>query len=207
VTSLDELFRRSSTSMMLADGDRRIQDANDACCELLHASRDELVALRLDDLTPEDRRVELGRLWSSLVADGTQTGTFVFVAGDGTPVEFVYSAIANADGDLHLGALAPAGREAGGPEHATEGPAGGAGASKGGGRLTPREREVITLLALGLTSGEVAERLVISPETVRIHVRNARRRLGARTRAQAIAIALRWGQIQPSSAAELLGAG
>jgi DNA-binding CsgD family transcriptional regulator len=193
--------------MMLADGARRVQDANDACCELLQARREELVSLRLDDLTPEDRREELGRRWSSLVADGTQTGTFVFVAGDGTAVEFVYSAIANADGDLHLGALVPAGREVRAPELAAEGSADGGGERRGGGRLTPREREVITLLALGLTSGEVAERLVISPETVRIHVRNARRRLGARTRAQAIAIALRSGQIQPASAAELLDAG
>ena len=206
MSSLDELFRRSSTPMMLADGDRRIQDANDACCELLHAARDELVSLRLDDIAPEDRREELGRLWSSLVADGTQTGTFVFVAGDGTPVEFAYSAIANAEGDLHLGALVPPGRDADAPEDATERSAAGDRKKRGGGRLTPREREVITLLALGLTSGEVAERLVISPETVRIHVRNARRRLGARTRAQAIAIALRSGQIQPSSAAELMGA-
>ena len=62
--------------------------------------------------------------------------------------------------------------------------------------LTPREREVITMLALGDTGAEIAEKLFISPETVRIHVRNARGRLGARTRAHAIALALRDGEIE-----------
>ena len=61
--------------------------------------------------------------------------------------------------------------------------------------LTPREREIVKLLAHGLTGEEIAKELVISPETVRIHVRNARRRLGARTRPQAIALAIRSGQI------------
>lgn len=62
--------------------------------------------------------------------------------------------------------------------------------------LTPREREVMTMLALGDTGAEIAAKLFISPETVRIHVRNARRRLGARTKAQAIALALRDGEIE-----------
>jgi mannose-1-phosphate guanylyltransferase/mannose-1-phosphate guanylyltransferase/phosphomannomutase len=62
-------------------------------------------------------------------------------------------------------------------------------------RLTPREREVMSLLALGLNGAEIAERLVLSPETVRVHVRNARQRLGARTRAHAIALALKRGEI------------
>src|SRR5688572_6934842 len=65
--------------------------------------------------------------------------------------------------------------------------------------LTPREREVMTMLALGDTGAEIAEKLFISPETVRIHVRNARRRLGARTRAQAIALAIRDGEIELGS--------
>jgi DNA-binding CsgD family transcriptional regulator len=46
-----------------------------------------------------------------------------------------------------------------------------------------------------LTGAEIAERLVVSPETVRMHVRNARARFGARTRAQLIAIAVRAEEI------------
>jgi DNA-binding CsgD family transcriptional regulator len=59
--------------------------------------------------------------------------------------------------------------------------------------LTPREREVMSLLAKGLNAEEVARSLVISPFTVRTHVRNAKEKLGARTMAHAIAIVLRDG--------------
>lgn len=54
--------------------------------------------------------------------------------------------------------------------------------------LSAREREVMHLLAHGLSSAEVAERLHISHPTVRTHLQNAMRKLGARTRAHAIGI-------------------
>jgi DNA-binding CsgD family transcriptional regulator len=56
--------------------------------------------------------------------------------------------------------------------------------------LSPREREVLSLLATGLTIPEIASELVLSPLTVRTHVRNAKDKLGARTTAHAVAIAL-----------------
>ena len=204
MTTLDELFRRSATAMILADGERRIRDVNDAACELLRAARAELVTLRLDDLASDGQREDVAGLWAAFVSDGTQSGPFLLAARDGTTIDVAYSAIANVDGDLHLGALVPADGDAPELERKLDATADAGGADRGpGARLTPREHEVITLLALGLTSGEIAEKLVISPETVRIHVRNARRRLGARTRAQAIALALRSGQIQLSAAGGL----
>ena len=63
------------------------------------------------------------------------------------------------------------------------------------GVLSAREREVLDLLAEGLTGEEIAKRLFLSPETIRTHVRNAMDKLEARTRAHAIAIALRQGEI------------
>lgn len=63
------------------------------------------------------------------------------------------------------------------------------------GGLSPREREIIELLAEGLTNEAVAERLVLSPETVKTHVRNAMSKLEAKNRVHAIAIALRMGAI------------
>jgi DNA-binding NarL/FixJ family response regulator len=63
------------------------------------------------------------------------------------------------------------------------------------GRLSPREREVLDMLASGLTSQEIAARLVLSPQTVQTHVRNLVRRLGARNRVHALAIALRYHEI------------
>ncbi len=61
--------------------------------------------------------------------------------------------------------------------------------------LSPREREVLTLMAEGLTAEGVAARLAVGVETVRTHVRNAIRKLGARNRVHAIALALERGEI------------
>jgi DNA-binding CsgD family transcriptional regulator len=56
--------------------------------------------------------------------------------------------------------------------------------------LSPREREMLSLLAAGKTVGEIAAELFLSPFTVRTHVRNAKDKLRARTTAHAIAIAI-----------------
>ncbi len=63
--------------------------------------------------------------------------------------------------------------------------------------LTGREREVCTLLATGLSGEEIGQRLFLSPETVRTHIRNAMQRLGVKTRAQLIARAITTGEISP----------
>ena len=57
--------------------------------------------------------------------------------------------------------------------------------------LTQREREVLRLLADGLSNEEIGKELFISPETVRTHVRKAMVKLDADTRTQAVARALR----------------
>ena len=57
--------------------------------------------------------------------------------------------------------------------------------------LTQREREVLRLLADGFSNEEIGRQLFISPETVRTHIRKAMSRLGAETRTQAVAKALR----------------
>jgi DNA-binding NarL/FixJ family response regulator len=56
--------------------------------------------------------------------------------------------------------------------------------------LSEREREILRLMAAGLKTGEIADDLVISPATVETHVRNLKRKLGARTRVHALALAL-----------------
>jgi len=59
--------------------------------------------------------------------------------------------------------------------------------------LTPRQREILDLIAAGLTTAEVATELTLSPETIRNHLRNASRELRAHTRVEAIATAQRLG--------------
>jgi DNA-binding NarL/FixJ family response regulator len=63
------------------------------------------------------------------------------------------------------------------------------------GLLSPREREILDGIARGLRGEQIAAQLSISPETVRTHVRNAMEKLEAHTRAHAVAIALRQGEI------------
>jgi DNA-binding CsgD family transcriptional regulator len=59
-----------------------------------------------------------------------------------------------------------------------------------GGALSVREREIVRLVALGATGPEIAEELQISHNTVRTHLRNSMRRVGARSRAHLVAMAL-----------------
>jgi DNA-binding NarL/FixJ family response regulator len=61
--------------------------------------------------------------------------------------------------------------------------------------LTPREREVMALVAAGLSNAEIAERLVGTPATAETHVSRARRKLGARDRAQLVVYAFVTGLV------------
>ncbi|WP_030600272.1 response regulator transcription factor [Streptomyces fulvoviolaceus] len=64
--------------------------------------------------------------------------------------------------------------------------------------LTDREREVMAMAAEGLTNAEIAERLYLSPLTVRTHIHHAMAKLHARDRAQLVVIAYQTGLVQPN---------
>ena len=67
--------------------------------------------------------------------------------------------------------------------------------------LTAREREVVALVALGLSNDEIAERLVVSPATAKTHVSRAMVKLNAHDRAKLVVFAYEAGLVVPRTPA------
>jgi len=65
--------------------------------------------------------------------------------------------------------------------------------------LTPRERDVMSLVALGHSNEDIALKLFLSPLTVKTHVNRAMAKLGARDRAQLVVAAYQCGLVQPGT--------
>lgn len=192
-------LERSPHPMLIADDQRRWVTGNAAACDLLGIAREEIPWRTMDEFTSPDERKRLEEQWGAFLSSGGAEGWYqLYVPNRGhVPVEF--SATANVLPARHLSVFIP-------PEETLTEQAKGALAREatwapvaveGAGRLqlTDREREVMTMVASGLQSGDIAERLFLSPETVKSHVHNALTKLGAHTRAHAVAIALVTGQI------------
>jgi len=175
------VFERSTNSIALLDDQRRIVKVNDAAVALLSGTRQELTGTSMADLIKPAERSVAASEWEAFLGSGEYSGTRALVRADGSEVRIDFAArTAVIDGRrLAIYVIArddPACLPS--PALAGELP------------LTNREREVVTLIALGGETAEIAEQLHISPETVRTHIRNAMSRLGAHTRAQLVAIAL-----------------
>jgi DNA-binding NarL/FixJ family response regulator len=93
-------------------------------------------------------------------------------------------------------ASSPSGGHASGGSSAR--PGAGAAQHPGIGALTEREREIVALVAAGLSNDEIAANLVVSPLTAKTHVSRAMIKLGARDRAQLVVLAYRHGLADPS---------
>jgi DNA-binding CsgD family transcriptional regulator len=199
VLRLRTAFERSRHPMLIADDERRWVTGNTAACDLLAIPREEVPWRKMDDFTPASERVRLEELWTAFLENGTAEGWYQLIVPDRGPVPVEFSATANVLPARHLSIFIPP--ESTEPEAAASAVAHElawkpvAPPTSGRLELTEREREVMSLVASGLQSGELAERLFLSPETVKSHVHNAMGKLGAHTRAHAVAIALVTGQI------------
>jgi PAS domain S-box-containing protein len=191
-------FERVRNPMLIVDDQRRYVTANAPACRLLGIAPEEVPWHRLDDFTPAQDRQRLAEQWDAFLVNGGMEGLFHFRVPDGSVVPVEFSATANVVPGRHLSVVMPQSgpAEAVHPEAPSE-----VGWTRLVARqtekppLTAREHEVIALVAAGLQGGEIAARLTVSPETIKSHVQNAMTKLGAHTRAHAVAIALSTGQI------------
>jgi PAS domain S-box-containing protein len=191
-------FERSRHAMLIVDDQRRWVTGNTAACDLLGIAREEVPWHAMDDFTIPSERESLDELWQSFLRSGAAEGWYQLYVPDRGAVPVEFSATANVLPARHLSVFIPPEASIESPESALRGemtwrPVVVEGVDRS--QLTEREREVLKLVASGLQSVEISERLFVSPETVKSHVQNAMGKLGARTRAHAVAIALVTGKI------------
>ena len=170
--------------MLMADDERRYVDANRAACLLLRSTRESVLGLAIDDLTPPELRHSLDDLWEAFLREGSQAGTFELLMPDGVRLALEYSATANVEPGRHLSVLSfPT------SEHQSDE------IPPHDGLLTEREREILALVAMGERTAGIAYALGISPATVESHVRHCMTKLDAKSRTHAVILGLQRGEI------------
>jgi PAS domain S-box-containing protein len=180
------VFERSTNPIVLLDEQQRVLEVNEPALTLMGQARGEVLGTSIRERFPAAERSAATRDWHSLLRNGERVGERTLVRPDGSSVAVEWAGrSAEIGGRRVVIAVYLRGSPLTSPAHA--------------GRpvraLTRREREVVTLIALGYDTREIAASLVVSPETVKSHVRKAMSKLGARTRAQLVAVALADGQI------------
>ena len=184
-------------ALLVVDDDCRVEEANLSACRLLGLGRDEVQDRQLRELFAPSGAERLEGIWNAFREVGGHAGPFELSGGDSGSVDINITAAVLPG--LHLVLLSPT-REAGpvqAPEPAPV-PAGGPVETVEVAPVrvpTTRERQILGMLASGDTDTQIAGKLALSPATVQTHVRNAKAKLGARTRAQAVAMAIRRGLI------------
>jgi PAS domain S-box-containing protein len=177
-------FRDSRNAMALVDDDRRIVDVNGAFLQLLGHRREDIIDKPTHEfvvggpqLSPQE--------WAAALARRRFTGDVEVVRGDGETMVVHWGAtteVVTGRRLVLLVALSVSGRGRG--LRLAEEP------EASGRPLSDREREILRLVALGATGPEIADELQISHNTVRTHLRNSMKRVGARSRAHLVAKAL-----------------
>jgi PAS domain S-box-containing protein len=175
------VFNRSTNPMCLIDEERRIVDANEASLAMSKRSRGQVIGSQeVDFIAPMDR-AESETRWQAILQ--TESGEFhgrgTLILGDGSELELDYAARMVRISGRRLAIYVMLWEQEGLGYLQTEAASTDA--------LTEREREIVTAVAMGHQTQQIAAELYISPETVRTHVRNAMEKTGAHTRAHLVA--------------------
>jgi PAS domain S-box-containing protein len=97
------VFGAAPSAMLVADDAGRYVAANDAACVLLGRSREQILSLRIVDVSPSD--VEVDALWERFLEEGELSGEYVLVRPDGSRVDVVFEARANVAPGRHLSVM------------------------------------------------------------------------------------------------------
>ncbi|HSI81431.1 MAG TPA: LuxR C-terminal-related transcriptional regulator [Solirubrobacterales bacterium] len=187
----------SSLALLVVDDDSNCLHASPDACRILGVEREHALAASLIDLLAVSERKRFTHVWHAFREQGGHAGPFRV---DKTGLRIDVRVTTDVLPSRHLVVLSPTvDRAAGAPgreperrldRSSMEGVARPAIRRRGVHAPSERERQVLSMVATGATDEEIARRLELSPATVRTHVRNAKTKLGAQTRAQAVALAL-----------------
>lgn len=179
--------------MAILDRGRRYVRVNDALVDFWEYPREQLIGRSADTMVVAEREMIDAR-WQQLVQTNQLYGERVIEHAGGSRLCTTYAAhVIEEDGRWQVLVVTLSARLPDGAELIASGQVDPIAPSTAS--LTPREREVVRLVALGATTRHISEDLSLSSETVRTHVRNAMAKTGAHTRAQLVALALSGGLI------------
>jgi len=164
--------------MLVLDDDAVYTAANDAACQVLDRPRHDIVGHSMGFTTQAAGHSELYDLWEECRSTGFVIVPWQFMGPDGRTIDVEAMCTRDTpEPGHHLSIYWQPLR------------------ARNGRRLSRREQEVTSLLAAGLNGEQIAQRLYLSPETVRTHIRNAMNHMGAQTRAHLVGLAVSRGLI------------
>ena len=175
------VFNHSANPMCLIDTQRQVVEVNEPSLALLQRSRSEVIGSPADDFIAPWDHADSQRRWQEILhTDSGEfhgTGAIVRAGGEEVALEFAARMVRLRGQALAIYILLSGG----------EVPSKDVGSGHLQNVLTERERQVVTAIAMGQTTPEIAQELQISQETVRTHVRNAMEKTNTRTRAHLVA--------------------
>lgn len=179
-----QAFKQSRNPMVLIDEQRCYVDVNGAYVRLVNHRRAELIGHPAHTFI-RDGPLFTAEQWREMLAQPQFTGSAVLARGGGGVVRVDFAGHPEIVTGKRL-VLVVALRVARGSRRPTDPDT----PPRRTGSLSARERDVVRLLSRGASGPEIADELHVAHNTVRTHVRNAMTKLGARSRAQLVAMSL-----------------